>query len=197
VGQAARHRGPRLVGIAVALWLLVGAVGSAQQPARNKLGTLDVQKILTDSDRGKAVLAELEKFQKDKTEELLAQKAKVDELKSRYSQSRLSLAEDKLEEMAKEIEDGTIALTRAQDDAEREFQKQQQVKFTDIERAVLPIISEVGQELGYTMIFNKFQSGLVYADEAIDITDLVIERFNASGSSSAPSSPKSGDGSSR
>ena len=29
-----------------------------------------------------------------------------------------------------------------------------------------------------TMIFNKFQSGLVYADEAVDITDDVIRRFN-------------------
>jgi Skp family chaperone for outer membrane proteins len=29
-----------------------------------------------------------------------------------------------------------------------------------------------------TLIFNKFQSGLVYADETIDITDEVIQRFN-------------------
>jgi hypothetical protein len=28
------------------------------------------------------------------------------------------------------------------------------------------------------MIFNKFQSGLVFADDAADVTDEVLRRFN-------------------
>jgi Skp family chaperone for outer membrane proteins len=28
------------------------------------------------------------------------------------------------------------------------------------------------------MIFNKYQSGLVYADETFDITEQVLRRFN-------------------
>lgn len=43
----------------------------------------------------------------------------------------------------------------------------------------MPIIEQAGQEFGYTLIFNKFQSGLVYADEAADITPLIIQRFDA------------------
>ena len=42
----------------------------------------------------------------------------------------------------------------------------------------MPIIQELGREMKFQMIFNKFQSGLVYADEATDITDLVLKRFN-------------------
>jgi Skp family chaperone for outer membrane proteins len=42
----------------------------------------------------------------------------------------------------------------------------------------MPIIQEVGREMKLQMIFNKFQSGLVYADEAMDITDQVLRRFN-------------------
>jgi Skp family chaperone for outer membrane proteins len=38
----------------------------------------------------------------------------------------------------------------------------------------------VGREQGLTLIFNKFQSGLVYADQSVDITDDVIRRFNLS-----------------
>ena len=45
-------------------------------------------------------------------------------------------------------------------------------------------INAVGREFGYAMIFNKYQSGLVYADDAIDVTNLVIERFNAAGAAS-------------
>ena len=37
----------------------------------------------------------------------------------------------------------------------------------------------LGKEMGLALIFNKFESGLVYASEAVEITDTVIQRFNA------------------
>jgi Skp family chaperone for outer membrane proteins len=42
----------------------------------------------------------------------------------------------------------------------------------------MPVIDEVGREQKLQLIFNKFQSGLVYAEETLDITDLVLRRFN-------------------
>ena len=44
---------------------------------------------------------------------------------------------------------------------------------------MMPIITEAGTELQYTLIFNKFSSGLLYAKEEVDITDLILERYNA------------------
>ncbi len=38
--------------------------------------------------------------------------------------------------------------------------------------------------MGFALIFNKLESGLVYASEAIDITDVVVKRFN--GATTAP-----------
>ena len=42
----------------------------------------------------------------------------------------------------------------------------------------MPIIQELGREMKLQLVFNKFQSGLVYADESLDITEQVIKRFN-------------------
>jgi len=33
--------------------------------------------------------------------------------------------------------------------------------------------------LQYTVIFNKFSSGLLFAKEEVDITDLILERYNS------------------
>jgi hypothetical protein len=44
----------------------------------------------------------------------------------------------------------------------------------------------VGKEKGFTLIFNKFQSGLVYADDAIDLTDEVLKVFNTTVAVPAP-----------
>ncbi len=43
----------------------------------------------------------------------------------------------------------------------------------------MPVINQAGKDLGYTLIFRKFESGLIYADEAIDITTIIIQRLDA------------------
>ncbi len=65
-----------------------------------------------------------------------------------------------------------------QDDAQRELDDARRVALEGLEERILPVIDAVGKEQGMTLIFNKFQSGLVYADETVDITDEVIRRFN-------------------
>jgi outer membrane protein len=69
-------------------------------------------------------------------------------------------------------------LTRFQDDAQRELDEARRKALEGLEAKIMPIITEVGDEAGYTMIFNAHLSGLVYAAESADITDEVIQRFN-------------------
>ncbi len=80
--------------------------------------------------------------------------------------------------MTKEIEDKQIALQRFEDDAQRELNEARRRALGALEQRIMPVIDAVGQEKGLTLIFNKFQSGLVYADDTVDITDEVIRRFN-------------------
>ncbi len=176
-----RGRWPWLAALAVAAAVAAGQPAAGQTPTGQsvKMGVIDVEKILTESASGKVVIATLEQFQKQKASELEAQKARYTELRGRFTEGRLSLAEDKLAEMQKQLEDLETELRRSTEDAQREFQKKQETAFGEVERKVMPIIAQVGEELGYTMIFNKFQSGLVYADDSLDITGEVIKRFDS------------------
>jgi outer membrane protein len=172
------RRSARVLLPAVVLLLVAGTVMAQSAP---KLGVIDVERILTDSVRGKAALEELTKLRDQKNTDLQTKRTEMEQLRARFAESRLTLAEDKLAEMERQLEDKTLELRRTQDDAQREVQKKQQEEFAKIERDVMPIIQAVGKENGYTMIFNKFQGGLVFADDSVDVTDLVIERFNAAG----------------
>ena len=140
-------------------------------------------------DRGRATAAgvgpwqvavqELTRLRDQKQTELQGRQEQLAALQKQYNDGRLTLAEDRLAEMEKQLEDMTIGLQRSQDDANREMQKVQAERFGEIEQAVLPIIAQVGREFGYTAIFNKFQGGLLYSADAADITNLIIERYNA------------------
>ena len=64
---------------------------------------------------------------------------------------------------------------------EREVQeliaKKKQEKYQPILDKIQVIIDEIGKEMGYTMIFDSFSMGMVFANESEDIMPLVKERL--------------------
>lgn len=170
----------RFAPLVVAIVALAAAPSFAQTAiGQAKIAVLDVRRILADSTAGKDALTRLQKLQQDKEGEGRTMQQELVDLENKIKQGRLSLAEDKLIAMQKEYEDKGIALRRFQDDANRELGKARDEAFAEIERRIMPIIDQVGRELGVTLIFNKFESGLVYADEGVDITAQVLAKFNA------------------
>ena len=71
-----------------------------------------------------------------------------------------AMADDKREALQKTYQEKAIAFKRFQDDANRELEASQKKELGELERRVFPVINQVGKEKGYTLIFNKFQSGL-------------------------------------
>ena len=70
-----------------------------------------------------------------------------------------SLADDKKEALQKSYQEKAIAFKRFQDDAQRQLEEAQKKELEELQKRVLPVISQIGKEKGYTLIFNKFQSG--------------------------------------
>jgi outer membrane protein len=146
--------------------------------AQNKIAVIDVQRVVTESDPGKEVMQRLKAVTDAKSQEGQALQQQFAALQEQFNKQRFTVSESRQAEMSKEIEDKQIAIRRFQDDAQREVQEAQRRELGGLEERILPIINQVGQEQSFTLIFNKFQSGLVYADETVDITDEVIRRFN-------------------
>jgi outer membrane protein len=144
-----------------------------------RVAVIDTEKILLSSQAGKKAIAELKKIQDQKEAELRGKQQEIKDLQDKLAQGRLSLAQDRLAEMAKVLEDKEIALRRLSDDAGRDLNKKKDDLLGSIDEKVMPVINQIGKEQGYTMIFRKFESGLIYADDAIDITGSVIQRLDA------------------
>jgi len=157
-----------------------GAPAAARPaPGQIKIAVIDTERILLNSQAGKKAVAELKTAQEQKERELDRQQKEIRDLQAKIDDGRLSLAQDKLAEMEKQLEDKVIAVRRMQDDANRELQKKKDDVLGTVDQRVMPVINQVGKELGYTLIFRKFESGLIYADEAVDITPIIIQRLDA------------------
>ena len=160
---------------AVAALVMAAAMPAA---AQSKVAVIDVQRVVAESDPGKEAIQKLKAISDAKVQEGQTLQQEMATLQEQFNKQRYTVSELRLAEMTKELEDKNIAIRRFEDDAKRELEEARRRELGGLEGRILPIINQIGQEEGITVIFNKFQSGLVYADEAVDITDDVILRFN-------------------
>jgi outer membrane protein len=170
----------------LALLAALAAPAVAQQAARPlKIGVIDPERIVAESARGKQALERLNKERDQRLAEGNRMRQEIADLQKRMNDGRLSLGQDKLKQLNDEIEEKTISIQRYGENAQREMQKLEQEIMDPIEAQILRVINQVGAEQGYTLIFKKFQSGLVYADESADLTPVVIQRFDTAPAAAA------------
>lgn len=164
--------------IAAVLLSLAAAPVFAQAPEALRVAVIDVQRIVEESAVGKEARSRLAKLNEEKRAQIARSQEEIDGLRKQLSTQRATLTEAKVAELAKSIEDKQVALQRAAEDAQAQLAEAQRKEMETLEQQVMPLINELGREMKLQMIFNKFQSGLVYADDTVDITDQVLRRFN-------------------
>ena len=103
-----------------------------------------------------------------------ALKRRQEEFESQKYVISKSAADDRRLELIKEERDLERRMREAQDDLELEQRKLMQPMLKDVEET----LSKLGKEMGYTVILEKSSPGVLYTDQTLDITDIVIERMN-------------------
>jgi len=160
------------------------------QNAPARVAVVDVQKVLTQSVAGKAAYEKLKKMQDDRVTKAKQMDDELKKLDADISQKRLSLADDKLTDLQKQLAEKRIAMQRYAQDADREIGEARDRELAALQTKIEPVIDALGKEMGLALIFNKFESGLVYAADAVDITDTVVKRFDAAAGTPAPAVKK-------
>jgi outer membrane protein len=169
----------KMVAFAVVLLAGVAAAVRAQETPKLTVAVIDVQQVVNESAAGKETMGRLRKLQDDKLAEGRKMSDDLEALKKQLATQRATLTDAKVAEIEKQIEDKQVELQRFSDDTKQQLQDAQRKELDALEKQIMPIIDELGREMKLQLIFNKFQSGLVYADDAVDITEQVVRRFNS------------------
>lgn len=165
-------------GVAVLVALAGAAAATAQDAAARRVAVIDVQQVVESSAAGREALARLKKLNDEKVAEGAKMVTELEALQKQLAAQRATLSDEKIKSLQKQIEDKQVALERFRDDAQEFLDEARRKELQALEARILPIINEIGREMKLHLIFNKFQSGLVYADDSVDITDEVLKRFN-------------------
>ena len=167
---------------------LVGAIvwtnaPSSAQPVPTRIAVIDVSRVLSQSAAGKAALAKIKQLQDARMTRAKVMDEELRKLNADLGAAGMTTA--RRADLERQIADKRKSMQRFAEDADKEIGTTRDRELMALEARVKPIVDGIGKEMQLAAIFNKFESGLVYANAGLDITDTVITRFNAA----APAAP--------
>lgn len=154
--------------------MLLGVFAYTQQV---KIGIVNAQEVLMKTKLGAKVQKKLEALQKKKQQELMTKQNEIKKLEKDVLSPALN--NDTRQKKSEELAAKRTQLKRFYEDAQREVQRESAKELAALEKQIMPLINKIGKQKGYTAIFDRDRSGLVYYDKAADITKEIITALDA------------------
>lgn len=140
---------------------------------------VDLHKVLLESKSGKKNQAELDKLIKEKEAALGKEENQLKALEQAFQKDQLLMTDAQKKTKQKEFQEKADAYQKMVNEAKQAVgQKDKEFASKSISE-VKGIISEMVKEMKLKIVFEASESGLLYADPSMDLTQKVIERYNA------------------
>ncbi|MFN8627259.1 MAG: OmpH family outer membrane protein [Candidatus Binatia bacterium] len=160
-------------------WLVAGVLVANVAVAETKIGYIDLQRALNESETGKKAKEEF-KVQVDRLQDKLKkQKEDIDNLKDRLEKKSLVMKDAERGNLEEEYRKKMRDFERNYKDTQADLQKKDSEMTGSIVRDLQEIIREYGEREGYTVILETSSNAVVYGAKSADVTDTIIQRYNA------------------
>jgi outer membrane protein len=158
-----------------------------------KVGAINlIEGAILNSNEGRRDMEALNKKFEPKQAELKSQNDELDALKKQLTNTGEKLNPDALETLKKQIETKQKIFDRSVQDAQEDYGSQRQEIVGKILPKVAPIVVKYAQDNGFGMIIdisNPWPQGpVLMAGGGLDITQAVVDLFNAQSGVAAPAS---------
>lgn len=167
----------KTLALALVLPLLVAAGAEAQL----KIGYVDLQRALNESDAGKSA-KERFKQQVDRLQvDLKKKKDQLDSLKEQLEKKSSVMKEEEARNLQKDYEKKLRDFERSYKDSQAELQQKDNELTVELLKELQGVIEQFGKEGGYSIILEQSSSSVLYGSPELDLTEQVIARYNARG----------------
>ena len=166
------------------------AAAAAAKATGTKVGTINIEQAIFASNEGRRDFEALSKKFEPKQNELKGLADEVDSLQKQLNAQQDKLNEESRDKLVKQIEAKKKSFDRATQDAQEDFQNQQGEIGNKILTKMAPLIVKYSSDNGYGMILDTSQQWprgpVIWYGPAVDITQPVIEAYNAQSGVPAP-----------
>jgi len=163
-------------------------------PTGTKYAFVNIQRIANESAEGKVATTRVAALNQQKVNELNEKNKQLQAAQQKLDQGGTVLNATAVAQLQKDIERQQIDIQRFTEDAQQDVQNLQAQLQDDFQRKLTPIVQQVAIDRGLHMLFSVADSGLVWGDPSLDLTEEIIVKFDAAppapAQTAAPAAPK-------
>lgn len=146
--------------------------------AEMKFGVIDMQEVLQKSEPGQSAFKDLQGKFNDMKGDMEKRKAEIDRLREDMEKQSMALSQDAKQEKEMDLRRKMRDFQDLAQNYQHKMALEQDKESKPIIEVLVKVINEYGKKNNYTVIMDKKGSGLLYGDDAIDVTKQVIVELN-------------------
>ena len=147
--------------------------------AEMKIAYVDLQKALNLSKAGVQAKSEINDLVKKYEAEFKGKQDELLKMKTDLDKQASLLSETARTEKEREYQKNVVEIQRFQKDVKDELQLKDTEHTKRILNELFEILQKIGKDGGYTLILEKNEGAVIYADNSIDVTDALIKAYDA------------------
>ena len=162
---------------AVLALVMAGAMVPALAQDVGKIGVFDSKEVFEGSAEGQRLQKFLEGKRNEFKKSVDDKESEIRLLQQRLREGEFTLSEDKKSEYQKDLQRRLVELDSLRQEANSNLRIEVDDVQQQLNRKLLEVVGEVGAENSFAVILER-KTQVVFASANIDITQMVIERFN-------------------
>jgi outer membrane protein len=162
----------------LSLAISVALLASAPAFADLKVGYVDLQRALLEVHEGKAAKDKLKADLDKKKTDFEAEQNKLRDDKNVLDKQAAMMSEEVRNQKFADLQKRLLELTQKAEKLQMEMAQSEQKELKKIFEKMDPIIASFAQRDNLTMMFEKTDSGLVYAPASLDYTNELVRVYN-------------------
>jgi len=163
----------------LAAGLVVSAVAPSLYAQANRIAVVDLQRAVAETEDGRRALQRLERWTKQQQKRIDAAQEHVKVLKQTYDRQEGVWTPEHRAKKAAELQQEMGSLQTKYVELQRELAQRQARATQPILERMQRILRRIGQADGYALIVERTQAGVVWVPTNRDLTDDLIQRYNA------------------
>ena len=174
-------------------WIFAGALvcfasSALAQQVPTKVGVISIQGAIVGTKDGQKASQELDSKFAPKKKEFDTRQSEVAQLQDQYNKGGSVMAEDKRNQLARDIDEKKKRLERDMQDAEEDLKGEQQKLLQGLGQRMMVVIEKYAKDNGYTMILDVSNPNtpVLYASSAIDITQDIVSLYDKTSTNGGP-----------
>jgi len=166
----------RIVIFTLAIVVLAGSASTVD--AQVKIGVVDLQRAINETEDGRQAKRRLKKLFDERQKSLNAAQESLKAQKESLERQQDVLSEDALKKKVEKYQGDLMALQNEYVQYQQELSTKEAELTQKILEKMQAILRRIGQTDGYTLIVEANEGGIVWVPSNLDLTDVLIQRYN-------------------